>query len=267
MMNIEAFILAGGRSSRMGTEKGLVEFQGQKMIQFVIRAALEAGLPVSIISLDTRYREFGLPFYSDEYPGMGPLGGLYTALRRCSSPNVLLLSCDIPLLEPGHLLQLLGRHIQGHITIATDKRGQHPLCAIYPAAILREVKHRIDSGNLRMLDLLDSRPIIAVNMEEQGEVSPLFNFNSPADLLTFDAMENNKLSVLSFGRVRDITGDAPLLMPVQRNTEELQAVLHERYPELSTFPYRISVNRVLIAEPFPLKAGDEVALLPPFSGG
>jgi molybdopterin-guanine dinucleotide biosynthesis protein A len=267
MIGMEAFVLAGGRSSRMGSEKGLVEFRGRKMIQYILRAAEEAGLAVSIIASDVRYREFGYPVYSDEHPGLGPLGGVYSALRHCKASDLLLLSCDIPLLESGHLLRLMNSHVKDHIIVACDQRGLHPLCAIYPVAIFREVEHRIEAGNLRMLDLLDSMQIIAVNMEEQGEVSPLFNFNSPADFLTFEAMEKNQVSVLSFGRGRDIIGDAPLQIPVQKDTEELVAVLHERYPELKALPYRISVNRVLISDPFPLKAGDEVALLPPFSGG
>lgn len=267
MMNTEAFILAGGRSARMGSEKGLVEFRGQRMIQCIIHAAEGAGLPVSLIASDTRYREFGIAVYSDEYPGLGPLGGLYTALRHCKTSELLLLSCDIPLLKSEHLFLLLERHRPGHITAAGDERGLHPLCAVYPAGILNEVEERIKAGNRRMLDLLGSMPLISVNIQQGGRTSPLLNFNSPADFLTFEAMEENQVSVLSFGRVRDVLGDEPLLIPVQKSTEALVAVLHERYPDLKTVPYRISVNRKLISEPIPLNPGDEVALLPPFSGG
>lgn len=264
---IEAFILAGGRSSRMGSEKGLVNFRGEAMIRHVIRAVELCGLPLSLITADERYRQFGYPLHADMISGAGPLGGLYTALSKTQSAYVVLLSCDLPLLRDVHLQRLMAFAVNEEVAVAVDARGRHPLCAVYPSRIFEEVERRINQQHLRMLDLLQAMPVREVYITPVMGISPLANINTPADLLKFEPMDTGNVKVLLFGWVREAVGAEELLLPFSGDTAQLMAALHQRYPALTGRPFRVAVNKVLCDNPCIIKQGDEVALLPPFSGG
>ena len=75
-----AAILAGGRSSRMGTDKALVPFGGEPLIARPIAAARGAGLEPVVVA--KRQLEVGVPVWLDEYETSHPLSGLVTALRE-----------------------------------------------------------------------------------------------------------------------------------------------------------------------------------------
>jgi iron complex transport system ATP-binding protein len=88
------FILAGGRSSRMGKDKSRLLIGGKTFLQRITSAARELDAPVELIS-------------EDDTPGLGPLGGIATAFRRFRFDRALFLSCDMPLITPEFLRDLL----------------------------------------------------------------------------------------------------------------------------------------------------------------
>lgn len=76
-----------------------------------------------------------------------------------------------------------------------------------------------------------------------------------------------KIKVLLFGQMEEIIGSNRLVLSDISDTEVLKKKLSETYPEIDAIPYSISVNKTIIQTPQQLQDGDEVALLPPFSGG
>ena len=91
MKKIEAFILAGGKSSRMGADKGLIDLDGSPMIQSTIDVLELLDIPVNIIANNGAYIKLGQPIYEDILQDKGPLGGIYTALAKAKTDRVIIL--------------------------------------------------------------------------------------------------------------------------------------------------------------------------------
>lgn len=76
-----------------------------------------------------------------------------------------------------------------------------------------------------------------------------------------------EINILAFGQIEEITGTDRFTLPDVQDTETLKSKLSDLYPEINTIPFSISVNKNIINGNHKLEDGDEVALLPPFSGG
>ncbi len=84
MKNYTGIILAGGKSSRMGTEKGLVEINHKKMIEYSIDQLKKVTENIIIISNTNKYNYLKYPVYEDLIKDIGPIGGIYTGLCKNS---------------------------------------------------------------------------------------------------------------------------------------------------------------------------------------
>jgi len=76
-----------------------------------------------------------------------------------------------------------------------------------------------------------------------------------------------KIKLLFFGNISDITGTGEMDYSNAADTDMLELDLKNKFPQLKNFTYRIAVNKQIINENTKLKDGDEIAFLPPFSGG
>ena len=107
---VAGFILAGGQSSRMGVDKGLLEIAGEPMIVRVARSVESVvGAPAMVVGTPEKYRELELRAIADDWPGFGPLGGIATALRASDADWNLIVACDLPYLTREWLEYLLRR--------------------------------------------------------------------------------------------------------------------------------------------------------------
>jgi molybdenum cofactor guanylyltransferase len=94
---VAGFILAGGRSSRMGRDKAMLEIDGITMIDRAVDLIRRAGVePVVVGSFGEFPRSIGARVIPDDWPGAGPLGGIATALRNTEAPWNLVMACDMP---------------------------------------------------------------------------------------------------------------------------------------------------------------------------
>ena len=94
--SLSIYILCGGKSSRMGTEKGLISFKEKPFVQHIIDAVSPLSDKVYLVTENQDYERFGLPLVPDLVPDRGPVGAIYTALKHTSSSWNLILSCDVP---------------------------------------------------------------------------------------------------------------------------------------------------------------------------
>jgi sulfur-carrier protein len=76
-----------------------------------------------------------------------------------------------------------------------------------------------------------------------------------------------EINILAFGQIEEIIGSNHITLSEVSDTEALKIKLSKDFPEINTIPYSISVNKNIINGYHKLEDGDEVALLPPFSGG
>lgn len=149
-------VLAGGKSSRMGRDKAVLEFEGQTLQDRCVGVLRECFPEVLVI------RE-------DDAPGLGPIGGLLTALRR--SPEVFVVACDMPFLDVA-LIREMAAKLPGYDAVAIP--GE-PLHAAYSARILPVVEAQIAVGDYSLRSLLSKLRVKTIT----GPV--LINVNTPQE--------------------------------------------------------------------------------------
>jgi len=181
----ESFVLAGGKSSRMGADKGLVDFRGKKMIEHVIYS-LGLSYPISIISDNQEYRQFGHNVYTDIYKNCGPLGGIHSALYNSNAGWNIVMSCDLPFVTSDFLLFLL-KKIKGNLCdaiVPVHDSKVEPMCALYCKSSLPKIETLILKKELKMQAVLEKLNTIYVEVpKEKFDAGLLFrNINSPADI-------------------------------------------------------------------------------------
>lgn len=153
---IAAAILAGGRATRLdGRDKSALPFGADRLLDRQIAVLREAVDAIVIVTTQPeRYRSLDVPVATDEVPGGGALGGLYTALSVSPATQTLVVACDMPFLTPPFLrfLAEAGRDVD--LAIPRTVAGYEPLCASYGRGCLGPVKARLDAGRLKLADLV-----------------------------------------------------------------------------------------------------------------
>jgi molybdopterin-guanine dinucleotide biosynthesis protein A len=185
MDHIEAFILAGGASSRMGSDKSQLLINDHSFIEHIADTLFKVTNSVTIVghhSDDTRLR-----VAIDVYPKWGALGGIHGALNACQADWAFVVACDMPFISP-ELIQLLAHQrnqTEAVVPIQPDGRPQ-PLCAFYRLdPCLSRATQLIESGHRRPLDLLNSvttRWVSFAELEDLDQSQNFFvNINTPED--------------------------------------------------------------------------------------
>jgi molybdenum cofactor guanylyltransferase len=199
MKNCSIFILCGGKSSRMGQEKGLVIWDNffpksgkifeREMIASIIDATVDFG-QISLLTNSEKYDSFPLPKLRDIYPNLGPLGGIYTALCNSKTEWNLILSCDIPLINKKLLIKLKNELSAGFdIVYAQTKDKKHPLIAFYNRSLIGLIEQKLKNNSLKLMDLLAEIPSKSVLLEE-NEAYLCQNFNAMSDFEQFIMQKN-----------------------------------------------------------------------------
>lgn len=179
--HIGVIVLAGGKSSRMGQDKGFYPLGDKPMIAHVLDTAKKITDAILIVANDDRYNQFGFPVIADEYREKGPLAGLYTGIKNSTFEYNLVLTCDVPYLHEGVLEFLIDSSTGYDITLAESEGRQHPLIAVYRKSCLPVIEKNLDENNLKITALFDH---LKVRMVDMVDFLPenFRNINSPGDL-------------------------------------------------------------------------------------
>lgn len=132
MKTAAAFILAGGRSSRMGTDKAFLELGGEPLIARAAKLAHEVAAEVKIVGEPEKFAAYGA-VVADVYRERGPLGGIHAALTESGTELNLMLAVDLPFVPAPFLKYLLARAelSKATVTVPLLNRYFQPLCAVY----------------------------------------------------------------------------------------------------------------------------------------
>ena len=181
------FLLAGGRSSRMGTDKALLDFGGITLIEralTVLRAACPA---VTIVCEDARFSAYAT-VVEDVYSGCGPLAGIHAALLHSSAELNLVLAVDMPYVSESLLRFLFATAEQSDavVTVPHTGRGFQPLCAVYRRPFAAAAEQALRAGQNKvdaLFSKISTRMVEASELEAAGFSDRVFvNLNTPADL-------------------------------------------------------------------------------------
>ena len=202
-LDAEGWVLAGGRSLRMGRDKASVEIAGVPLLDRMLRKLKVLGLRARVAGMRDPLEWMDIEVMSDLHPDCGPLSGVETALRRSEMPLVLVLGVDLPLIETDFLMWMLERaQVSGAVaTIPRLLDEPQPLCAVYRREwlphvvralesgdykVMAAVEHAIAEGGVSRVDMFDVERVIA-----SGAWDPalpvhcqFINCNRPADATT-----------------------------------------------------------------------------------
>lgn len=185
--DIAGFVLAGGKSSRMGEDKALLTLDGQALLQ---RAAHLVGAATGANAVIIGARRDGFAdcaFVSDDWPEAGPLGGIATALRVTSADWNLIVACDMPYLTRAWLEFVVGRaHAStADVVLAENNGGLEPLCAMYHKRSEGALWVALERGMRKVTEVLQTLNLDRIQLAEWQVFDAsgcLFkNVNSPAD--------------------------------------------------------------------------------------
>lgn len=174
---ITGIILAAGKSSRMGTEKGLLPLESGNFIEKIIDTIQPFCDEIIISSNANHYDYLGFKIVKDNHADIGPIGGLEACLSASETDKNLFVTCDSPTIKKEYISSLVSSSDDNYITYLINKNAIYPLNAIYNKSVLPIIKNQISNNKLRIKDLLN---LTSTKKIEIGE--PLINFNTPEDL-------------------------------------------------------------------------------------
>jgi molybdopterin-guanine dinucleotide biosynthesis protein A len=185
MNGFEAFILAGGASSRMGTDKALLLFDGQPLIRRIAETLLEVGSTVTIVG--RKVDDPKLKSAADVYPHWGALGGVHAALAAAQTEWALLVACDLPFVTADLFIHMASLR-EDHDAVAPVQRDgrPQPLCSLYRIdPCLARATELIEAGKRRPVELLKSvntRWLPFAEIQDLDNAEKFFvNINTPGD--------------------------------------------------------------------------------------
>lgn len=188
MQPLPVYILAGGRSSRFGSDKARAVFGGEPLIVRLAKQIQPVAREVTIVAdVADKYADLGLTTIADLRPGLGPLGGIETALVHAQHPrgtNVdwcIIFSCDLTLIRPAWIeLLAAGRRSDSLVVAFSDSRGRHPLPGLYHIHLLSVVRACLSAGRRALNELVDG--VADVDLPVPGDWPEVAQVNTLEDL-------------------------------------------------------------------------------------
>ncbi|HZL56975.1 MAG TPA: molybdenum cofactor guanylyltransferase [Bryobacteraceae bacterium] len=181
--NRAGWILAGGRSSRMGTDKALIEIEGRPLALRIADELAKSCGSVSLVGDPALYGTLGLPVVRDTFPGQGPLAGIEAALGASALEWNLIVACDMPALDSATIESLFAGFADCSVPEYADGRLE-PLCAVYRRRCHAAIRTAIESGIRRITDaLLYLRDEgFAIRYVRVANRAPFANLNTPDEM-------------------------------------------------------------------------------------
>ena len=180
-MRKTGIILAGGKSSRMNEDKGLMILNGKPMIQYLIDVLRTVVAEIIIVSNNPAYEQFGCPVYSDLIKDKGPLAGIYTGLFYSQNETNIVLSCDVPYVTEELIAFLIEQHQYFQITIPLKSCRTHQLIGVFSKSCTANFKRSVEKEELKLIAAFKNLSLNVVDANHfDGDL--FRNLNTPNDL-------------------------------------------------------------------------------------
>jgi molybdenum cofactor guanylyltransferase len=183
-----AFVLAGGKSSRMGRDKASLSLHGRTLLQHALSTLREITADVSILGSPQTYGDQGAPVIADIIPECGPLGGIHSALTHTSAVFNLIIAVDTPFLSADFLKFLTRRAVEAGAVVTTPEIAGYtqPLCAVYTRDFLPIAEQALKAGTYKIVPLFPGNGTLTIPENEMAQFAftpEMFdNLNTPEDM-------------------------------------------------------------------------------------
>jgi molybdopterin-guanine dinucleotide biosynthesis protein A/molybdopterin converting factor small subunit len=181
-----AIVLAGGRSSRMGTPKALLPFDGEPLIVHIVRSLQSRFSDIVVVAAPgQQLPSLPVTLVHDDVAYQGPVGGILYGLRAARGSHAFVTSCDSAFLSPTLIDYLLSLKEDYDVVVPRWEDRFQPLMAVYSKGVLPVLETQLANGQLRPVSLFTKVRTREVSEEEVRRVDPegasFFNMNTPAD--------------------------------------------------------------------------------------
>lgn len=181
-VDITGVILAGGRSSRMGQDKGLILIKGIPLFEHI---AVRLAPQVSKIIVNTNQHP---ELYGQKYPIItdltqnfcGPLAGMLAALKNSDTDWVVFAPCDVPNLPDDLVYKLWQEKETSQATFVDDGNRVHPTLCLLNRSLITSLEEYLASGNRKLMLFLEQQNAKAVLFEDPQR---FINLNTPEDII------------------------------------------------------------------------------------
>jgi molybdopterin-guanine dinucleotide biosynthesis protein A len=138
LLDITGFVLAGGKSTRMGRDKAVLQLEGRTLLDLALSTLRQVCKQVMVLAPRELYANFGAEVVEDIFPGCGPLGGIHAALSRTRTEFNLIIAVDTPFLSADFLGFMAERAMASGAVVTTPEIAgyRQPLCSVYSREFL-----------------------------------------------------------------------------------------------------------------------------------
>ncbi len=185
--DVTAFVLAGGRSIRMGADKAFLSFRGRPLLEIALQKARSLARQVRIVGPREKFAGYG-EVVEDLFRDRGPLAGIHAALTATATELNLILAVDTPSV-PERFLWFLVEQAQASaalVTVPYAGGGYQPLCAVYRREFGRLAKAALQAGRNKIDALFAQCEIRRLDEAELSRFefpATIFdNLNTPEEL-------------------------------------------------------------------------------------
>lgn len=192
MVEAAAIVLAGGKSTRMGTNKALIMVNEQRMLEAAVKSLSKVFPQVLISANDKSYEDIGSPVFSDFYKDSGPLGGIHAGLKYSGYYTNFFSACDMPFIDT-KLARYMVESAKGFDAVV-PRIGDYyqPLFAVYTKNCIDAIEDRILAGRNKITSFYEQVKIRFLELDELAKFgnpdTMFFNVNTPGDLQTAKAI-------------------------------------------------------------------------------
>ena len=182
--HIEAYILAGGKSSRMGTDKGLILFHGKPLIERIIYELNPLFERIVIVSNNPVYKKFDIEVIEDLIQDAGPAGGIHAAFSHAQTVKIFIVSCDMPFISAEAVQYIMERSGDGQISVPLYEGSIQPLFGVYAVDCLQQWENLIALGMNKLRQMITYFDLSKIDVDENRLFSEILfmNVNDKKDL-------------------------------------------------------------------------------------
>ena len=165
-MKITGIILAGGKSSRMGKDKSLLEIENKSLTEIIYNKLKNVCSEIIISSNIEENKIPGTVHIHDTYKDIGPIGGIYSSLKKSSNEKNIIVSCDMPFISEEFIAYLIEKSANYNVCISEFNKKLFPFPGIYNKKILNLLKTEIKLKHYKLISLIQKTNFLTVKHNE-----------------------------------------------------------------------------------------------------
>jgi len=187
-MNMNVILLAGGESSRFGSNKAFIELNNQLMVEKIVRKLNDYFNKIYLVVQNKDKYSFlkDVIIIEDLIPGIGPLGGLYTGLKYSDHDKNYLTACDMPFLEANYIRYLKNYEKEYDVLVGKYNGYYEPFASVYKKETLKAIERNLDLGKRKITDFYSEVNLKIISEKQIKKLADpekiYFNINYKKDL-------------------------------------------------------------------------------------